>query len=113
MSWGDSAARRGRRGWEPSERWEGDRTPGPGFLGNTAFFLASTFGTLVLSPWVPHAFRERCQRNQQGMSFWSLSLAAWPLVLQSSVTVAVARASGGVHVAGFYHSLVHDLIWMT
>lgn len=63
MSLGDFVARRGIRGWEPSERWKGDRTLGPGFLGKMTFFLASTtFGTLVLLPWVPHAFRKRCQK---------------------------------------------------
>lgn len=112
VSLGDSVARRGRRGWEPSERWEGDNS-GPWVPGKMAFFLASTtFETLVLSPWVPHAFGKRCQRDEQGMSSLSLSLEAWALVLQSSATVAVARASGGVHVAVFHHSLVHDLIWM-
>lgn len=26
--------------------------------------------------------------------------------------MAVARASGGMHVVGFHHSLVHDLTWI-
>lgn len=51
--------------------------------------------------------------GHQGMSSWSLSLAAWPLALQSSATVAVASASSGMHVAVFRYSLVRDLIWTT
>lgn len=88
VSLGYPCVKKRQRGWEPSERWKGDRGPGTRFWGKCQSFLS------LYSPWNPCTFclgvlvplGKDARGGQQRMSFWPLPSAAWPLALQNLVT---------------------------